>query len=448
MRPAAVFAFALGLIEILEAYFRRHAGDGLHFQHWTSEVLMQSVSLRELRAAPFESLWYLHIQPPVCNLLRAVLAVSHRDLASADPIRAVDRDLYHVWAMAGAALAALVDAWFRKLRVPGWLAALFALGWLLHPANLGYTTLLDGTLLSALVTTWILFETWRLGHAPGGSLRPLIAAVLIAYLTRSVFQWQFMVVMLAALVLVRVPLRGLVTFASAVGLVVGLYSVKQAWLFGTVSTSTFEGTNLTRAINADCTGVPAPPAAPRPSSKAAVLTERTKLDGSENFNHVDRLEIERGLVACFRHNLATRRPASLLAAYAESVDLYLRPSSNYWSNTIVDQLPWRELADQTFSGRRLLWLALAAGALGLWQARRRPRAALAVALPFAYVLLVSVIGERGENMRFKFFLEPSLYVLLATQLHRVARQVLIVAEVVSAVLPTAERSAIRDVPHR
>jgi len=51
-------------------------------------------------------------------------------------------------------------------------------------------------------------------------------------------------------------------------------------------------------------------------------------------------------------------------------------------------------------------------------------------------------------MRFKFFLEPSLYVLLATQLHRVFRQALIVAEAISAVLPTAERSVIRDVPHR
>src|SRR5438105_3881482 len=96
-RRLLVFTGALALIEGIEAYFRRFTGDGLHFQAWTSEFLMQSVSVRELRRAPVESLWYLHIQPPVHNAIRAVLAAIHPRAAGDELIRLVDRDLYHAW---------------------------------------------------------------------------------------------------------------------------------------------------------------------------------------------------------------------------------------------------------------------------------------------------------------------------------------------------------------
>ena len=222
-------------MEIVEAIFRRHAIGGLYFQGLTSETLMRSVSLRELRAAPLESLWYLHVQPPVTNLFCAVLLIFHRGANWDEVMRGVDRDLNHVWALGAAALAMLIDAWLRRLRVPGALAALFTLGWLLHPAALAYATLLDGTRPSALFTTWVLYETWRCGSSEGGSVGRLSAAVLLAYFTRSLFQWPLVLVMLGSLLLLRVPRRQLVIFGAVVGVTVGLYSIKQAYLFGTVS---------------------------------------------------------------------------------------------------------------------------------------------------------------------------------------------------------------------
>jgi hypothetical protein len=415
-----VFLLSFAVLEALEAYFRRYAADGIYFQRWTSEVLMQSVSLRELQAAPFESLWYLHIQPPATNLIRALIVAYHREDTWAQLLRGVDRDLYHAWALAGAALGALIDAWLRRLRVPGLLAALLTLGWLLHPANLAYVTLLDGTLLSSLLTTWILYETWRLGGAAGRSLGPLSDAVLLAYFTRSVFQWPFVLVMIASLVLLKVSRRRLLVFGLVVGLTVGLYSIKQAFLFGTISTSTFQGLNLTNSIGADCGSVGPTPTASQPRSTASVLTERLKLDGSVNFNHLEQLEVERGLMACFRRTLAQRTLPSLWAAYSENFEIFIQPSSRYQRNAMVDRLTWRESVDWLFSGWRIVLMAVAAGALGVWQARRRAHTALAVLLPAAYVLAASVLGERGENMRFKFFLEPSLYVLVVTQGYRVA----------------------------
>ena len=53
--------------------------------------------------------------------------------------------------------------------------------------------------------------------------------------------------------------------------------------------------------------------------------------------------------------------------------------------------------------------------------RRRPRAALAVLLPVAYLFAVSVTAEHGENMRFKFFLEPALFVWWAASAYLAAR---------------------------
>ena len=47
--------------------------------------------------------------------------------------------------------------------------------------------------------------------------------------------------------------------------------------------------------------------------------------------------------------------------------------------------------------------------------RGQVRVGLALALPVAYVFAVSVLFEGGENMRFKFFLEPALFVFLAAQ---------------------------------
>ena len=426
IRSLIVLALSFGVIEVFEAYFRQYASRGVYFQGWSSEKIMQSVSLRELRAAPLESLWYLHVQPPVTNLIRAVIVAFHREADWIKVMLEVDRDLNHAWALAGGALAALIDAWLRRLRVSGALAALLTLGWLLYPANLAFATLLDGTLLSSLLTTWILYETWKIGRANVGSIGRLCAAVLLAYFTRSVYQWPFVLVMLASLALMRVSPRRLLVFGLVVGLAVGLYSIKQAYLFGTFSTSTLQGTNLTRSIGADCKGREPVAAVPRLRLTAPVLTERRKLDGTENFNHLDRLNIERGLMACFRHNLIHRSTASLLSGYSQNFDVFLQPSSRYERNALVDRLPWRGPADWIFSGWRLELLVLCACALGVWQTRRhRARFALAMLLPVIYVLAVSVVGESPDNMRFKFFLEPSLYVLVTCQVLRALRSAIV-----------------------
>jgi hypothetical protein len=205
--------------------------------------------------------------------------------------------------------------------------------------------------------------------------------------------------------------------------VIGLYSAKQECLFGTFSTTTLRGTNLASAIGATCPPNQVGRASGRTQSGPAVLVQPLKADNSPNFNHVDHLDDERHLLACFRRNLAERSLGSIGSAYVANFELFIRPSSDYWPNPLIDRVPWRRFFDGAFSGRPLVWISLGVSVLSLWRARQRLRAALALALPAAYVFLVCVTAEHGENMRFKFFLEPAIYVWWAAQSFAAARAV-------------------------
>ena len=63
--------------------------------------------------------------------------------------------------------------------------------------------------------------------------------------------------------------------------------------------------------------------------------------------------------------------------------------------------------------------------LAVWFARiirgRLYAQGLGLMLPGLYVFLASVLLDKGENMRFKFFLEPVMFVLVVSQLYFVLR---------------------------
>ena len=168
VRPAAaVFMTSAVFLALAEAIGRAHAPDGFYLQKYTSEYLMQTVSVADLRDEPFRSLWYLHIQPPMLDTVRAVLARVYRTAEGDALVRRVDAGLYAAWGLVASALAALVCLWLCRLRGPRF-AVPAALLFVLHPASVFYATLLDGTLLSAFGVTWFLYELWR-ARAGGGS---------------------------------------------------------------------------------------------------------------------------------------------------------------------------------------------------------------------------------------------------------------------------------------
>jgi hypothetical protein len=423
------FALVSGLVLVvaLQLLFRPVDPEDPFFRAASSEHMMQTVSAADLRAQPVRSLWYLHIEPPMLDTIRMVIAVLVDSRDDRETVERVDAWLYLLWGLNYALLGALVCFWLCRTTRPGF-AVLATLAFLLHPAPILYSTLLDGTLLSASAVTWFYFELWRMQRVEGSRAR-LLAATLALFFTRALFQWPFLLVACLALALwtSKCSRKRVLWFATAAGLVVGLFTVKQYALFGLTVTSSFAGYNGCRSIGADVGWDfgPTAGALPKfpPPSAAAVLAREKKVDGEYNFNQLSYLRISFHLMERYVATLTRQPLAKTLSAYSRNLSLYLRPSSEYGVNPIVDPLPWRGLYDRVFSGWP--WLA-ALAASGLWwlgwEGPACRMARIGLSLPAAYVVLVSVLFESGENMRFKFFIEPVVYVLLATTCYRVWRE--------------------------
>jgi hypothetical protein len=228
-------------------------------------------------------------------------------------------------------------------------------------------------------------------------------------------------------------LRRLLIVASVAGILMSAFLYKQHRLFGVAVTSTFAGYNGCRSIDAPCDWnlrdrAQRLPPLPDPG-RARALRRVRKPNGEYNFNQIAYLRISFAQMDQYLRYLGRNPVHKTLASYARNLRLYLEPSSHYarvveTEHALVKRLFWRAPYEWLFSGIRLsllvivaavYWLIFASGA-------RERRMRLGLALPCLYVLLVSVFFEGGENMRFKFFIEPILVVLLASTAHDIARR--------------------------
>ena len=420
-----LFLAAVLLMQGLQTWGAAYAGDGVHFQQHSAEDMMQTVSLADLRHHPWQTLLALHIQPPLLDGLRALLAQLWPGLRNRALVVEVDRALYLLWTLAYATMGVLVFRWLARLLDSPRAALAASAVFLLHPAALYYGTYLDGTFLTSLGILWLCYSLWAM---PGrGATLSLCAAYVFLFLLRSIFQWPALVVLLAALWLQRVPRSKLLAFAAVCTVVVAAVMAKQYLVFGSTSTSSFAGSSCLKALGElpemGKVGSQAVPLGPLLRSRSyaeypLALTREAKITGAHNYNHVADLANERKLLGECAEHLRRDPPSRTLRAWRENLSVFLQPSSQYLTtHAIVDHLPWRGLYDWVFSGSRLLLLLAAAAAA--W-ARGRSRADIArglgLALPVAFVVTACVTLERDENMRYKFFVEPVLYVFIASQL--------------------------------
>ena len=429
-----VFVVALLLQFALQRAAQPYAIDGYRFQQWSSETLMQTVSIADLRDAPIESLLNLHIQPPGLDAVRALLV----RLWPADEIhvalRRVDLSLYVLWALAYACCGVLAFLWLDQLTQARPFALVAAILLLLHPAMIFFATLLDTTIVTAALVLWMYYGVWRLGMGSSrergqgrGAIAAVIAAVVLLFLFRSAFQWPAVVVLGTSLSLLRVPWRRIVWFLAVTGSVYGLYTAKQYTQFGVMGTSSFTGINLVRSagIWKDVYPYPIDLSSAPPRPLPSVLTRQRKIDGTVNYNNVHYLAFNARLTRDYGQYVRTFPVRALLGSYAENLGYYLDPSSRYTDHVIVDRLPWRGVYDRLFSGPLLIGLLGLAAGVAVTRGVGRASAiyALGLALPAVYVVCVTVVFEKGENARFKFFLEPVLFVFIASQLHDAWRRI-------------------------
>lgn len=418
------FLFHLGLQSVM----RPHAINGMYFQEWSSEALMQTVPINELRRAPLESLSHIFVQPPLLDSIRAIVAVVVGGPPGNDLVRNVDKVLYVVWAALAGILSGVMFRWLALLTtVRIALAATFIFS--LHPAVIFYATLLDGTFLSSVLVFIAYYQLWRLSRDPSRSILPLTFSVLALVFARSSFQWPALVVFALSLSLIKVPFKKIAIFALITGGLFGAYVIKQHIQFDMTSTYGYRGLGVCRAIGVytpyDMGGYHAavhnmPPLAEDDASLPPVLTQRFKASGTPNFNYIGFLKLNQDMVDFCYGRMLAMSPKELLNAYRFNAAIYFTPSIDYITrNVITDRLPWRTAYNTVFSAPALpALLALALVISATSSLITRGASPLGLLLPGLYIMIICIIGERGENMRLKLLLEPVMYVLIVSQLYR------------------------------
>jgi len=393
--------------------------DGQEREWMSSEALMQTVSIQDLRDAPAESLTHIHIQPPGFDLARAILVHLWPSLEIHAALKHVDHALYLLWSILYS-LCGLLMFWWLSGLVGKTISFVASLLFLLHPAALVFATLLDTTLLSSVLVLWMYYSLWKLrrGHS---SIFAVTASSVLLFFFRSFFQLPFLLVMAVSLYLLKVPWRTVVLFLLIAGGICGSYIAKQYRQFGLLTTSSFTGLNLVRSAGIMKYTWPyeVDPDGALPNTLPNVLTRKSKVDGSLNYNNLCYVEFDRQLKNEYRNYLSSTPVAVLLRAYYNNLEIYWHPSSSYLPRKHIDLLPWKSAYDWIFSGPVLIVLLSLAGVMWLAKGlRQRDHSCrVAILLPGLYVFAISILFEQGENHRFKFFLEPVFFVFIVSQFH-------------------------------
>jgi hypothetical protein len=414
---------------VLESVMRPYAKEGLYFQDWSSEKMMQNVSIKDLSDAPLETIFNIHIEPPASDIIRAILVHIWPASNPLTSLRHVDFLLYLLWALVYSLLGLVVFLWTFQLTGMGG-AIIAAVVFLLHPACIFYATFLDNTLLTSFLVLLLYYQLWKIKNNSKGSIVVVAIVALALFFTKPIFQWPFVLVVGFSLLLFGMSKRRVMIFLLITGGVMSLYMAKQYFQFGILTTSSFTGQNLNRSVGMgtsnyrgylDTHSIPEGEGSGLP----AVLTREKKIDGSTNFNNIKYLEYNQQLIDEYKDYILSTPMSRLINSYLENLRIYFEPSSWYTNNVIVDRLPWRSLYDRIFSFPILIGLLALLGIAWLLRAAERKDfvAYIGLLLPGLAILAVTVLFEKGENMRFKFFLEPVIFVFLVAQFYDTCRQV-------------------------
>lgn len=411
---------------IIQSTMRPYAKDQFYFQKWSSEDLMQTVSLEDLQKHPFETLNNIHLKPPALDTIRAVFVHIWQSPYKEMSLLHVDFLLYKLWTLLYGFLGAIIFLWLEKTTNIK-IAFVSSLIFFLHPANILYSTLLDSTFLTTFLFSLFYYLLWKTRRYGSISISLLSIATLSLFFTRAIFQIPFLILLIGSLFLLKVKKQKILIFLLLTGSVFGLYTLKQYYKFGIFSTTSLTGLNLNRSVgNLDLDNLWGVDLTinENQNNLPSTLTRTKKINGQTNFNHINYIQFNQRLLEEFKEYIAVTPTSKILLSYWENLRIYFKPSSQYSTNIIVENLFWKKLYDKVFSTPILPALLVVLGISGIITSIREREYLrdVGLILPGLYVFAVTVLFEKGENMRFKFFIEPLLFIFIVTQLYRIATQ--------------------------
>jgi len=452
--PAAATAVIVGAFAGARAWawasgLRFDASEAARFWHFIEPALLAN------RLG--ESLLHLHAQPPLFN---AWLGLYDKIFGEG---MAVAFGLSYL--ALGVVLCVKMLAMARALDVPVWPRTIGVAIVCTSPSVLLYEHFLLYAYPVAVLLTWSAASLHRaLEQGRGRDWWVFAGLVAAVVLMRALYHPVWLLLVLAGAVWAswRVHGSGRKVLAPALAalLVVGAVLAKNHALFGQATLSSFSGMNLSRVVldrmDADeradwvargvlspwaATGafkplpdyVPAPPAT---RTGVALLDRPFKADGSVNFHHQAYLRISDQLR---QDSLAVirQRPGVYLSSVGQNLMRTLHPASTYAPLAAAREriaplvavyepvLGWPPWLGATGVWIVLLPAILIATGVSIWRGRGAvgPRWVLTAYLAgcIVYVVAVGALMERTENMRFRFDVEPMIWLLLLAALQEAWR---------------------------
>jgi len=238
-RQALLPLLSVGAVFIISRLFYGQAGiqfDGdTYLGHW------QFVDPQLLRTDLWRSIYYLHTQPPLLNLLTGL--VLH--ISPADP-RPIFQLLFWI---CGLLVAVSIYLLGRALKLPRWLSAIASIWFMVSPGTILYENLYGYTYLLAAALSLaglLLYQFSSSGMYRWGFLFFSVLAVIA--LTWALFHILWLLAV-CILLLVILPWRRkvILTALLPVLLVTGWYT-KNFYLVGQFTASTWAGMNLSKIV--------------------------------------------------------------------------------------------------------------------------------------------------------------------------------------------------------
>lgn len=432
--PLAVAVGSFLVMLAAQSLFRWRNADelpaGYLLQDWSSDVMMQTLPLKDMVAFGPLALWYSHIYPPLQDAIRYLFALPEVSGGESPSIVAVDQRLYVLYALCFGLLNAMVFVWVRSLTGSGWWGLGATLIWAMNPGYLTVMMLLDPSPLAALLISLALlllyfFLRYRnMGYATG-----FFAALLLASLARSVTQIQVLPIVVLALIAFWFMARNRSARLMALNvLFVGLLFVmpiKMQVLYATWDSTSFGGYHRVGMLWIDPNTIPqAVPEsvlqqygylldtrerAEDPSFLAQMTPEEIRsaqlryaeaqrswevqrvnypdVDFSTAVSYPERIvenanrfsapfNTREQVLDNIRLSAAANRflaenpieaAQRLLRSLSVTAPELLRPTSQYTQNYLVESLPWRDLLDWALSGWRYLLLVVGAAVVIVWR---------------------------------------------------------------------------------
>lgn len=395
---------------------------GFYFQETSANAMMQTLEIHTLAERPMASLWYLHVNPPLFDLVRWLLIVPDRLLGNDITELLSDRRLYLFHTVLFGVVAALVYNTVRALHARRSVAVVISVLWSIYPGNVAMATYLDPTYLSMFLLLLAVNRgaRWLTSRQDRDAYLGLVALLLLSW-TRSLIQFQILLpAVVLALWMYRKSDKSLAdTLKLGIVLFMLVLPIKQFVLFGSFSTSTLVGAQQLGLIQYS----------PTQAEIDEIVVPRRLIENTARV--VSKYNSPQNAIENYQQEVVFRKrlvsdPVESLRAVPKTVVTSGRraftATQDYQPNVASDRLPWSDLSRWLFSGWRYLVIGVIGLASVMVRLGRRNRVLLLMLASLVVVGFQILIGgvrfgtvdfDWTESNRLKFIVEPIVFCIVA-----------------------------------